>query len=82
MLQIDYRLPESGGLLTISVFDTRGRLLHNICKKELSMVDRGTLYWNGEAEGRKAQTGMYIFYLEYQYHNKITKAKKTAVLAR
>lgn len=81
-LQIDYRLPESGGLLTISVFDSRGKLLHNICKKEPCSVDKGTLYWNGEAGGRKVPSGMYIVYLEYQYHAKATKAKKTAVLAR
>ncbi len=82
MLQIDYRLPESGGLLTISIFDTRGRLLNHILKKEPSLADRGTLYWGGEVGGKKIQSGMYIVYLEYQYHNKITKAKKTAVLAR
>lgn len=82
VLQIDYRLPESGGLLTISVFDARGKLLHNLCKKEISSVDRGTLYWNGKAGGKRAQTGMYIVYLEYRYHNKIIKTKKTAVLAR
>lgn len=81
-LQIDYRLPESGGLLTISIFDTRGKLLHNIFKKELCSVDKGTIYWNGEAGVKKVRTGMYIVYLEYRYQNKTTKAKKTTVLAR
>jgi len=81
-LQIDYRLPTSGGELTISIYDTRGKVVHHICKKEPCSVDKGTLYWNGESQGRRIPTGMYIVYLEYRYQNNITKAKKTTVLAR
>ena len=81
-LQIDYRLPESGGKLTISIFDTRGIRLHNLCKNEPCDTDQGTLYWDGNSSKGRVQTGMYIVYLEYQYQNKLTKAKKTTVLAR
>ncbi|MEO0215938.1 MAG: gliding motility-associated C-terminal domain-containing protein [candidate division WOR-3 bacterium] len=81
-LQIDYRLPEPGGKLLIAVFDARGKRFCDIFKKESVEETKGTCFWSGEKEGVKAQTGMYIVYLEYQYHNKITKAKKTAILAR
>ncbi len=81
-LQIDYRVPGSGGMLTLSIFDTRGKLLHNICKKELCSAATGTIFWNGEAGAKKIPTGMYIVYLEYQYQGMVTKAKKTTVLAR
>jgi gliding motility-associated-like protein len=81
-LQIDYRLPEPGGLLTIAIFDTRGKLLHNICKKEHCSVEQGTIYWDGETDRKKVPSGMYIVYLEYQHQSKKTKAKKTTVLAR
>jgi len=81
-LQIDYRLPQSGGELTISIFDTRGKRVCDILKNKLMEKDKGTCYWDGELNNEQAQTGMYIVYLEYRYQNKITKAKKTTVLAR
>lgn len=81
-LQIDYRLPESGGLLSLLIFDTRGKLLHNICKKEPCSATTGTIFWNGEAGAKKIPSGMYIVYLEYRYQGMVTKAKKTTVLAR
>ena len=81
-LQIDYRLPKSGGLLTLLIFDTRGKLLHNVCKKEPCSATTGTIFWNGEAGAKKIPSGMYIVYLEYRYQGRTTKAKKTTVLAR
>ncbi|HEC78971.1 MAG TPA: hypothetical protein ENI34_07510 [candidate division WOR-3 bacterium] len=81
-LQIDYRLPQPGGYLTITVFDARGRRLHNIFKKEFCAEDRGTVYWDGSVGVKEFPSGMYIVYLEYRYKDRITKAKKTAVLAR
>jgi hypothetical protein len=81
-LQIDYRLPEPGGRLTISVFDTRGIRVHDICRNETWMLAQGTLYWDGKTSRGKPSTGMYIVYLEYKYHDKMTRAKKTTILAR
>jgi hypothetical protein len=82
VLQIDYRLPQPGGNLTISIFNTRGKRIHDIIKNELSNQDRGTLFWDGTSSKGAVPTSMYIVYLEYRYSNKITKAKKTTVLAR
>ncbi|MGB9720340.1 MAG: gliding motility-associated C-terminal domain-containing protein [bacterium] len=81
-LQIDYRLPESGGELTISIYNSRGIKICDLCRKKFVNGDKGTLYWNVETAKEKISTGMYVVYLEYSYRNKITKAKKTAVLAR
>ncbi len=81
-LQIDYRVPESGGELTISIFNARGIKLYDLCHRKIIDSDKGTLYWNGETNGKSESTGIYIIYLEYIYHNKIVKAKQTAVLAR
>ncbi|MCX7994832.1 MAG: lamin tail domain-containing protein [candidate division WOR-3 bacterium] len=81
-LQIDYRLPQPGGELTLSIYDSRGIKIHELCKKKSVDSDKGTIFWNGETPKGKASTGMYIVYLEYHYQNKITKAKKTAVLVR
>jgi hypothetical protein len=81
-LQIDYRLPEPGGKLTVCVFDTRGIRIHNICHNELWTIAQGTLYWDGKSASGNMPVGMYIVYLEYRYHSKMTTAKKTTVLAR
>ena len=81
-VQIDYRLPESNGALTVSIFDSRGKRIHDLCRKTIATSDKGTLFWNGETARGKAPTGMYLVYLEYKYHSRLTKAKKTTVLAR
>ena len=81
-LQIDYRLPEAGGRLTISIFDTRGIRIHDICRNEPWMFVQGTLYWDGRTSKGQIPIGMYIVYLEYQIHDKISRAKKTTILAR
>jgi hypothetical protein len=81
-LQIDYRLPEAGGKLTISIFDSRGIRIHDICRNELWVEEQGTLYWDGRTSRGQIPIGMYIVYLEYQIHDNITRAKKTTILAR
>lgn len=81
-LQIDFRLPLAGGLLSLLVFDARGVCVHSICRREYCNEDRGTVYWTGETAAGKAPTGMYIVYLEYQYQGTSTKAQKQSVLAR
>jgi hypothetical protein len=82
VLQIDYRLPDTGGYLTLAIFDTRGKLLDMIYRRELMFTTHGTIFWDGRVGNMPAQTGMYIVYLEYEYQNRCTRAKKTAVLAR
>jgi hypothetical protein len=81
-LQIDYRLPEAGGRLTVSIFNTRGIRIHDICRSETWTLEQGTLYWDGRSSRGDMPIGMYIVYLEYQYSDKVTRAKKTTVLAR
>jgi len=81
-LQIDYRLPEPGGALTIAVYDCRGKKVHVVCSGQTVFINLGTVFWNGASQGKKTPTGMYVIYLEYQYRNRLIRAKKTAVLAR
>jgi hypothetical protein len=81
-LQIDFLLPRPGGLLTLYVFDMRGRIVHVLRKKEYWNQTSGTTYWHGEHGTRSAQTGMYIIYLEYEYGGEKIRAKQAAVLAR
>jgi hypothetical protein len=82
LLQIDYRLPEPGGALTIAVYDCRGKKVHELCSGQTASSVLGTVIWNGTSLGKKVPTGMYVIYLEYQYRNRSVRAKKTAVLAR
>ena len=82
ILQIDYRLPEPGGELTIAVYDSRGKKVHEVCSGQTVFSSLGTVLWNGTSLGKNIPTGMYVIYLEYQYRNRLIRAKKTAVLAR
>ena len=81
-LQIDYRLPQAGGSLSVLIYDTRGKLVKSILRKEESTTDRGTIFWDGSGSKGPIMSGMYIVYLEYEFNNHLTRAKKTAVLAR
>ncbi|OGC43370.1 hypothetical protein A2Y85_08450 [candidate division WOR-3 bacterium RBG_13_43_14] len=82
LLQIDYRLPQAGGSLTILIYDTRGKLVQYIVKKEECMIDQGTIFWDGMGLHGPLMSGMYIVYLEYEFNHRLTRAKKMAVLAR
>jgi len=82
VLQIDYRLPESGGKVTVLIFDIRGELVRDLCRDRITLETRGTLFWNGQSNGGKAPTGMYIVFMEYRYRSRKLQAKKTTVLAR
>ncbi|UCC12457.1 MAG: gliding motility-associated C-terminal domain-containing protein [candidate division WOR-3 bacterium] len=82
VLQIDYRLPDTGGYLTLAIFDTRGKIIDMIYRRELMVTASGTIFWDGRIDNQPAQTGMYIVYLEYEYHNRCSRAKKTTVLTR
>ncbi len=81
-LQIDYRLPAAGGRLSISVFDTRGTLIRDLCRDFMVTSKRGTMFWNGQTESGKIVTGRYIVLLEYRYAQRSVRDKKTAVLVR
>lgn len=81
-LQIDYRVPEANGELTITVFDGRGKRVHDVCRRQTVLADHGTLYWDGSAGDKRAMTGLYVVYLEYRCHDRTMKCKKTAVLVR
>lgn len=81
-LQIDYRLPVAGGSLDLAIFNSRGKVLQFLRRDEYCPQSNGTVYWDGKVADDQAATGFYIIYLEYRYQNRITKAKKAAILAR
>ena len=81
-LQIDYRLPDAGGSLDLAIFDSRGKLVHFLCRDDPCQQVLGSMFWDGKVAGKESPTGLYIVYLEYRFQNRVTKAKKTAILAR
>jgi len=82
LLQIDYRLPDAGGSLDLAIFDSRGKLVHFLCRDDYCQQSLGSMYWDGKAADKESPTGLYVIYLEYRYQNRVTKAKKTTILAR
>ncbi|MGB3339907.1 MAG: gliding motility-associated C-terminal domain-containing protein [bacterium] len=81
-LQIDYRLPDAGGSLDLAIFDSRGKLVHFLCRDNHCQQAIGSMFWDGKVADKESPTGLYIIYLEYRFQNRVTKAKKTAILAR
>ncbi len=83
IVQIDYRLPQVNGRLTISIYDVNGMKVKNLVSNQKAIVDHGTITWNGTNRyNRIAPIGIYIVYMEYSLTNGSVKAKKTVVLAK
>lgn len=81
-VQIDYQLPRPDGALTVTIFDSRGLKICDLCRGMKTGTDHGTLYWDGRKDHRQVPTGMYIVYLEGRYASEVIKDKKTTILAR
>ena len=83
LLQVDYRLPQLGGELTLSVYDANGMRVADLVSRQKQNQDHGTLFWKGtNRSGRVLPAGIYIIFMEYAYGVKTVKAKKTVVLAK
>ena len=64
LLAIAYQLPETDYILSVQVFDERGRLVRRIADDYVA-GRTGTLYWNGfDDSGIKSRAGLYIIFTE------------------
>jgi len=81
-LPIVYRLPGSGGRLTITVFNLAGRPVRTLFSGRAEHAD-GVIAWNGRKDGgAPAPAGIYAVWLEYQYQGTTVTEKLPAVLLR
>lgn len=74
---------ESGYAANISIYDSRGRLVRHLANNELISAD-GSIKWDGkDNNGKTANVGIYIVYIEvYNGNGDAKEYKKTCVLAK
>jgi hypothetical protein len=81
VLNISYRFDKPGFVGTITIFDSRGRVVRKLVNNELLGVE-GVFTWDGFSDGNlKASIGIYIILFEVFDEGGTAKTyKKTAVL--
>lgn len=81
---ISYSLPLTTAMVTLRVYDIKGRLVRTLKDQEPS-GSQGEVIWDGtDDQGRRLRMGIYILYLEALNAQKgvLERVKKTVVLAR
>ena len=82
-LPIYYFLPDSGGHLTVKLFNLRGRCVRNLYPGRHPTGTRGVIFWNGRDDAnQRVATGIYAVYLEYRNSGKKITARLPAVVLR
>jgi len=81
VLNISYRFDALGNMGSITIFDSRGRLIRNLINNQL-LGTEGTFTWDGIGDdNQKALIGIYIVFVEIFDLNGGSKSyKKTAVV--
>ncbi len=81
VLNISYTFPQQGNVGTITIYDSRGRIIRNLITSEL-LGTSGVYSWDGVTnDNQKAGIGIYVLLFETFDMNGNKKAyKKTAVL--
>ena len=80
ILQINYETNQSGYAVTIHIFDAAGRLIDKIAQNEL-LANVGSFKWEGvTSDGQKAQTGIYVLWIEYVNLNGTVGQVKEAIV--
>ncbi|MFN8115979.1 MAG: lamin tail domain-containing protein [Bacteroidia bacterium] len=82
VLNISYKLNESGIAANIFIYDSKGRQIRHLIKNEQLSMD-GVISWNGiNDNNEKAPIGIYVVYVElFNLSGKINKYKLSCTLA-
>ncbi len=83
VVNINYDFDIPGFVSTITIYDSRGRLVRNLVRNELLGTEQGTFSWDGVTDDRsKARTGIYVIYFEaFATDGTVKHYKLTCVLA-
>jgi hypothetical protein len=81
VLNISYRLNNSGFVGNITIFDGAGRIIRSLMQNKL-LGSEGTISWDGINDNReKASIGIYVIYAEFfDLQGNVKKDRKTCVL--
>lgn len=82
LLHISYHFSQPGQMVSVTIFDSRGRLIRKLVNNQLVDME-GTYSWDGiNDHGTKAPAGIYVILFEVSdLHGNYRKFKKSAVLA-
>ncbi|MCD6018190.1 MAG: hypothetical protein K0S53_1311 [Bacteroidetes bacterium] len=82
VLNISYKLDESGKAANIFIYDSRGRQVRHLVRNEQLSIE-GVISWNGiNDDNEKAPIGIYVVYVElFNLDGKINKYKLSCTLA-
>lgn len=82
VVQVFYEFNQPGYVANVTIFDSRGRRIRFLHDNEM-LGTSGSFLWDGEDEtGRKADIGIYVFFIEvFDLKGKVKVYKKTCVLA-
>jgi hypothetical protein len=80
-LRINYKMPESGYLANIKIYDSRGRWIKDIQNNALLGAE-GNFTWDGlNSKQQKLPVGVYIVFIQYfNLQGQVTQEKKTCVI--
>ncbi len=82
VVQVFYEFNQPGYVANVTIFNSRGRRIRFLHENEL-LGTSGSFLWDGEDEtGRKADIGIYVFFIEvFDLNGNVKAYKKTCVLA-
>jgi hypothetical protein len=82
VLNISYKLDESGKVANVYIYDSKGRQVRHLIRNE-QLAQDGTLSWNGiNDDNEKAPIGIYVVYVElFNLSGKVNKYKLSCTLA-
>ena len=82
VLDISYKLEESGQVANVYIYDNKGRTVRHLIKNE-QLSAEGQLSWNGITDtNEKAPIGIYVVYVEiFKLSGKVNSYKLSCTLA-
>lgn len=82
VLNISFKLDESGKAANVFIFDSKGRQVRHLVRNE-QLSTEGVISWNGiNDDNEKAPIGIYVVYIElFNLNGKINKYKLSCTLA-
>ncbi|WP_262248775.1 T9SS type B sorting domain-containing protein [Parapedobacter soli] len=79
-LEINYRLPESGFMANIDIYNDQGVLVKRLVRNE-SVATQGTIYWDGVSDANiRLPVGVYIAVIEVYSAQGVRKIYRRSVV--
>ncbi len=83
VVTINYLFSTPGFVATVTIYDSRGRLVRNLVQSELLGTEEGAFSWDGTMDDRtKARVGTYVIFFEaFDANGNVKHYKRVCVLA-